>query len=389
MVANLATLLRKISIILIMTSIATSTFFISSMSTAQADFEEKKVIFFHEGKNPFLNSTYMSQAFEILEQNDYRVISSKEPLNSTSLIGIDILMIPNPEDGKSYTTLEKSYIKKFLEIEDHGLFLLSNPYTVNESLESSPDIFNDIISSTGFFPANTFSLGAKVDGVRLEQLTGGTNEFNDTSIHRIDLVNATEQMTFLPNTSVVTQSNNVKVLYQLVELPSSVVGYQSDGLYETYASTAQDKPCILGSTISTTTGSRLMLSGSNIMFSDLLGPDGTNTWINTANNSYLLVKALDWLANREEASKDRTVAPTDLLIFIFVAGVVLMAFGIVLFTKGTDPNKLLEAERAKGDVSKKDKKRKSEQHDTTEEPSELVKEEEKSKPVKKSSKKTK
>ena len=305
----------------------------------------RAIVLFHQGKKQFFNSTIMEGALDLLTNNNFSVKFSSEKLNSTSLTGIDILIIsgsPHPPTGQEleyrYSNEEISYINEWLLQPGHGLILLSNPYTSNTTLDMDNNNINLILNQLEAFPANRFSSGVSGEGLLLQKLEKGNYE--DKSILTIPLTNSSE-FSFPEGSKIVTKSNNAVVLYPMVSPGLDTFGVASDGSLDLQG----EDPVILGGTISDSTTSRLFLIGSALMFSDLPGPDSTNTtsisWLNTANNADVWIDSILWTLN-EKVVNNSSENSDFMLLFIasqLLFGAIFIFIGFILFirNKGAIP----------------------------------------------------
>lgn len=302
----------------------------------------KAIVMFHQGKNQFFNSTTMKGALDLLINQNFSIRFSSEPLNRTSLIGIDILIISGSPEAPSgqesnyrYSDLEISFINDWTLQPGHGLILISNPFTSNDTLDINNNNLNQIINRLDAYPANRFSAGVNGEGLLLQKLE--KDNYDDKSILTIPLSNTT-QFSFSKGSKIITKSNNVVVLYPMAKSGLDTFGVSSDGILDLQA----ENPAILGGTTSTLTTSRLFLMGSALMFSDLPGPDSTNTtsvsWLNTANNADVWIDSIQWTLNEKlEDLPQGDLNFMFLLVTIQVAiGAILIFAGFILFVRNKD-----------------------------------------------------
>ncbi|MHA1990500.1 MAG: hypothetical protein ACW98A_06000 [Candidatus Hodarchaeales archaeon] len=296
------------------------------------------IVMLHEGKNQFFNSTTMKGSVEILNENNYTVITSSETINRTSLTGIDILIIPgspNPSsssDVNQYSDTEIFYIKEWLEQPNHGLVLLSNPYTSNSSLNMNSNSLNRIISQSNLFLDSRFTKGSNNLGVSLQNLY--PDNYEDPSILTIEVTSNT-QFPFNEEKKIVSMSNSVNPVFPVAEAGMSVFGLSADNSITLQG----ENPVILGGSTDDHTSSRLFLIGSALMFSDLPGPDSTNTssisWLNTADNAEIWLEIIKWTLDAEVVvEKSDTFLPMITLISTqIILGIVLIFVGFLVSTR--------------------------------------------------------
>jgi hypothetical protein len=296
------------------------------------------IVMLREGKNQFFNSTTMKGSLEILNENNYTVIPSSETINRTSLTGIDILIIPgSPKPSSSsdinhYSDLEIFYIREWLEQPNHGLILLSNPYTSNSSLNVNNQNLNQIISLSNLYSDSRFNTGSDNFGVSLQELNPG--DYEDPSILTIEVLGNT-MFPLNEEKKIITMSNSVNPLYPIAEAGMSVFGISADNLI----SLQGENPVILGGSTDADTSSRLFLIGSALMFSDLPGPDSTNTssisWLNTADNAEIWLEIIKWTLDVEDVDeKSDTFLPMITLISTqVILGIALIFVGFIVSTR--------------------------------------------------------
>ena len=307
------------------------------------------IVLFHQSKGQYFNSSLMSSALSSLESAGYTVLVSSIPINSTSLIGVDAMIVTNPERGNVYSQDEGVFIKKWLEESSHGLFLLNNPLSTNTSLQSSPETLNNLIIQVGLFQGNQFELGAKNDGTLLRELD--LENDSDSSLLVVDL-DRTTTFTFPENAQAVSRSNHVETSIPIVQIGTRYFAQTSDGSIRLQGKS----PVILGGGIHESTSSRLLLSGSTLMFSDLVfGPSPNSSWFGRENNSLLWVKAINWVSGLEDESNERYTADYTGLYLSLGTGLLLMGGGFTVFMMTNPSTQTVSPPKASAKTARKEK----------------------------------
>ena len=77
------------------------------------------VVLFYQANGQLLNSSVMQGAINLLRANGFRVSILNQTLNSTSLIGVNVLIIPNPGANFDFTLSDLAYIGSFMSQPNH------------------------------------------------------------------------------------------------------------------------------------------------------------------------------------------------------------------------------------------------------------------------------
>ena len=292
------------------------------------------VVLFYQANGQLLNSSNMHGAINLLRANGFHVLISNNTLNATSLTGVNVLIIPNPGAGFSFTQSDLTYINIFMSSPNHGLFLLSNPMSTNTTFAGTPLIMNAlIIDLPAVFQNSQFQSANDGNGYVLQHFDPINSTY--TNILNVPLQNSSF-LTFPAHTSIVTESNAITANKTFAQAGTNTYGVDSTGSYSLQASSN----IILGGDEDTNTSNRLALSGSTLMFSDFPGPNNdNNSWFNSANNSYVWLSMVQWLANTGNSPNTGVASNTGLLSIVdAVIGIIIVVIGILFFFTGSDPN---------------------------------------------------
>jgi hypothetical protein len=307
----------------------------------------EKIVLFHQGKNQFFNSSNMAGALEALETNNYTVTLSSEPINRTSLTGIDVLIIagsptapPGMIDNYRYDDQEVGYIEEWLLQPKHGLVLLSNPYSSNSSLNVDNSYLNRLITLTDLFPESRFTTGSDNQGLSLQTLF--PDKYDDPTTISVN-VTKTNIFDLENNMTLVTKSNSLETLHPMAEAGLNVFGISAQGTFDLQA----QHPTVMGGSTSESTTSRLFLMGSAISFSDLKGPELSNiSWLETADNKDIWVESIKWTSQTIEVIPETNTDEIMLLLVLstIIIGIVFILSGFIFFMR----NQTLVLERSTG-----------------------------------------
>ncbi|MHA2095822.1 MAG: hypothetical protein ACW98F_14470, partial [Candidatus Hodarchaeales archaeon] len=110
--------------------------------------EDPTIILFDEGHGQFFNRTLYNQAITDIEDLGMKVVFNTQEFNASTLEGIDILIITDPQE--SITFRERNYIRDYL-LEEKSMLLLANPLVeTNATLDGHGDYLNYILNEQEF-----------------------------------------------------------------------------------------------------------------------------------------------------------------------------------------------------------------------------------------------
>ena len=110
--------------------------------------EDPTIILFDEGHGQFFNRTLYSKAITDLEALGMQVVFNTQEFKASSLEGIDILIITDPQE--SITFRERNHIRDYL-LGEKSMLLLANPLVeTNDTLDGHGDYLNYILNEQEF-----------------------------------------------------------------------------------------------------------------------------------------------------------------------------------------------------------------------------------------------
>ena len=349
--------MKNRSIVLLLISLLTLAGIQPIYSATEQPTTEKQileyVVLFDESHGQYFNRTLMSAALDSLTNmtvNDPEVEikidilfqEDGESFNSTNLQGIDLLIITNPgiNDDDVITSSERSAILDFVEL-GGSLFLLCNPLTHNENITGHTSSFNNLLSArdnqmtSARFSSSPDQAHSQVIIDDFNSTYGNDsfitlNEYNNTNTifeRRIDyfwqeigIDNVTIYSTPITLGNERPDDNDDKV--ELGKTP-----FTSYSVDEDYTIFRDPGNGFLAWLLSKDLGnSRLVMSGSTIMFSDSI-ISGNSTWIEENQNFDLWNNLILWLL---EYTPHPVRNPPAIWVFENYA-LIVAAFSIVIF----------------------------------------------------------
>ena len=262
------------------------------------------VIMFDESHGQYFNSSIMRHAIDaiynltsLIPEISINVIINKDSrFNSTNLQGVDLLIITNPGIDYEFSSEELNAILDYVEL-GGSLFLLANPLTKDENITGHANIINSILSARN----NKLTTARIRPGLNISHSTVIVDDFNhvydnDTYVHYtgINFNHTIFQQDYeiqnitLYSTSIELGGENEQ--YAIGR--TSVTAYSINEQYEIFRDPVNHfLTWLLAKTIG---NSRLVVSGSTVMFSDLPITDN-KAWINEAQNLELWKNIVLWL----------------------------------------------------------------------------------------------
>ncbi len=318
---------------------------------------EKKVldyvILYDESHGQYFNRTLMTTALDSLSNitvQDPEVEISIDILfqengtkfNSTNLQGIDLLIITNPGIDNDFTNAEINAILDFVEL-GGSLFLLNNPLTRSENITGHTATMNNLLSSrsnrmtSARFTSCTDQIHSQVIIDDFNSTYGNDsyitiNEYNTTKNILTSQISYFWQEVAIDNVTIystpITLGNEKSDdNTDNVELGKTLfTSYSVDEDYSIFRNTATG---FLTWLLSKDLGnSRLIMSGSTIMFSDYI-ISGNSTWIEENQNLDLWKNLILWLL---EYTPHPVREPPAIWVFenyaLVVAALSIVIFGI-------------------------------------------------------------
>ncbi len=270
--------------------------------------DEKTIILFDQVHLQFYTSERMQSAIISLNNTeDFIVYFNDQRFTETSLLGVDILVIENPE--RSFTLQERLVLVEYL---DNGgnIFLLADPRGTISNLNNIIDAvqytdgrFSQHVIFDEEFNQNNISTQISVSREELRESSPLTNGVKEIITHSISIEDDD------PNKVIATGSN-----YSLAGLEG------------------KSQPAWL---VASTVGrSRIVLCGSTSMFSDVKPSKSEVTWYQTKDNARLWQNIFSWLAQKEIPPSFLGTAlppPLTLIISALIAGIVFIGGGFSLY----------------------------------------------------------
>lgn len=270
--------------------------------------DEKTIILFDQVHLQFYTSERMQSAITSLNNTeDFIVYFNDQRFTETSLLGVDILVIENPE--RSFTSQERLVLLDYL---DNGgnIFLMSDPRSTISNL-------NDIINAIQY-PDGRFSQNVIFD-----------EEFNQNNISTQISVSRED----LRESSPLTNGVNEIITHTIAiedDDPNKVIATGSN--YSFAGLEGKSQPAWL---VASTVGrSRIVLCGSTRMFSDVKPSKSEVTWYQTKDNARLWQNIFSWLAQKEISPSflgTTLPPPLTLIIWALIAGIVFIGGGFSLY----------------------------------------------------------
>lgn len=329
-------------------------------ATEESPIEKKildYVILYDEFHGQFFNRTLMKTALESLSnitiqdpEVEIRIkvlFQNETSFNSTNLQGVDLLIISNPgiEEGNELSSAEREAILDYVEL-GGSLFLLCNPLTLNENITGHTATLNNLLSersnrlTSARFSSSPDQTHSQVIIDDFNSTYGNDsfitlNEYNITKNiltqqidyfwQEVEIDNVTIYSTPITLGNERPDDDNDNV--ELAKTPFT--SYSVDYDYKIFRDPGNG---FLTWLLSKDLGnSRLVLSGSTIMFSDYEIIDNS-TWIEQNQNLDLWNNLILWLL---EYTPHPVRNPPAIWVFenyaLVVAAFSLVIFGISVF----------------------------------------------------------
>ena len=116
-------------------------------TTEDTNPKEDLVILYDEAHGQWFNTSRMHTVLTMVNTTSGGTLYvNKSPFNATNLVGIDVVIITNPGNESTFTVDEAFYLRQYLK-RGGRLFLLSNPYSVNETLSGRSSVLNELLTN--------------------------------------------------------------------------------------------------------------------------------------------------------------------------------------------------------------------------------------------------
>ena len=327
------------------------------LSTGDERLNEELVILFDEAHGQWFNTSRMQTVVNMVNgSSSTSMFVNKSPFNATNLMGVDIVIITNPGNDTIFTSDEGFYLNQYVN-RGGGLFLLSNPYNTNETLSGRSELLNTLFGSMNVqdFSDLKFWSDSNRDA---DTILDDHNSINDSrgyiSLSTDKITNSTNISSFPTNISkVLLNSQSISAPIRISE--AYISSYAEDAAHEVHL--ADEIPLWLGGL--NNSDSRIVISGSTIMFSDLIIPGTNVAWTSHPNfdNLNLFNNTINWIADvmYEEIVIDEPIS-SPLPIFV-IGGVLLLGVGVIFLLKPTPEKEERPITEAIQDIRTKGKTR--------------------------------
>ena len=312
--------------------------FISGVSVVTSAEETPIIVFFDEAHGQFFNQSLYSQALADLDELGMQIVFNNEILDGNSFEGVDVFISTNPGDKFGFN--ERIHIRDFL-LEGKGMLLLANPIIEeNDSLNGRGEYLNDILRDEELGALARF--WTETDPLITDPLNDIVkNDVDNAGIPeylRLEL-NDSENAIFTDYqnvSSIITTSCSIRSAFLNLIVAST----------EAYSETPMKEPHLYSTNIAVFAsagrtndfGTRIVVGGSSIMFSDIYDPILNSTWYEGVDNAKLWSNIISWLAEASQEVIPQTTLSELFLPFMvgsFTIAIVLILGGIFLFTIGS------------------------------------------------------
>ncbi|MHA2272675.1 MAG: hypothetical protein ACXACI_12485 [Candidatus Hodarchaeales archaeon] len=318
------------------------------------------VILYDLGHGQFFNQTLYFKALDSLKSElsadwDVEIRYSYGNFNSSILSGVDVLVMTNPGETTSLNDQDVNernsqlYALAHWFLQGKGIFLLSNPYDQsNASLSGNPEslvrvLRNDYLQIGGVdIRANYLAR----DSVDVINGIPGMNEFLNINTSLSPILSDPHNVSTIVTKSATVRASEegTAVGKELIKSNFTSLAVAEDGKVEE----VDREPCIFATIEYEPTEDdyeiakddiadpgRIALSGSTIMFSDLLADPGgdSSSWLDLGNNKHLWINTISWLAGERQSETPAAVEDEDFPFFSIVGILGLSTIG--LFVLGT------------------------------------------------------
>ncbi len=330
---------RLLAIIIIsIITLTNNTLLYNVVSNSTTDY----VIMFDESHGQYFNRTLMTTAIDsINELSSYTdddisveiLYQTESDFNSTNLQGVDLLIFTNPgfEEEDNLSPAEIEALLDYVEL-GGSLFLLCNPLTHDDNITGHPTSINDLLAGReDRLTSARVRATANVSNadVILDDFQGiyGNDSFVSLDLTDINANYTIYKQEELVNSTTIYSSplilGNEEPIVSVGRTP--ITSYTVNDEYNMFRDLVHGFLTWLIAKVYS--DSRMILSGSTIMFSDLEIADGTK-WVEQSDNLVLWKNIVLWLL-RYTPHLER--APPRIWLFRNYA-LIVVVFSIVVFS---------------------------------------------------------
>ncbi len=329
---------------------------------------ENPIVIFDVAHQTFFNNTHMQSALDLLETKyDAEIIINEDNFTLTSLRGADLLILPAPYylAENPYSPLEKLALTEYIQDSGSVLFM-ANPFLFEDSMRN--------------FTSKTNYLNSMMDGTygELSFQPRNTLMLNDFSYRYDD-----QRFIYLDNSSFDTDHSIItgnpeidEAIDELLTITTSISATGSSERVVTVPETSyymeytdENTSSIPVGAVSNHTilnanekyGGRAISICSGIMFSDLEIPGANMTWYEAYDNAQLWENIISWVFFQLPVDSPTNPVPDFWIFTLSILGgfLVLIVFGLILFTAGKE-TKRVEVSEALQKMREKDTRQKRE-----------------------------
>ncbi|UJG42670.1 MAG: hypothetical protein K9W46_09780 [Candidatus Heimdallarchaeum endolithica] len=303
--------------------------------------EKEYVILFDESHGQYFNSTLMKSALSAINDslNVRFIFFNESKFNSTNLQGVDLVIIGNPGIYKNYnlSSEEVEVIQDYVEA-GGSLFLLANPLSSDTNITGHVSSFNDILSARlSKLSSARFRTG--LDKSSTVIMDDYHNKYNNESFLSIVNYNTSDNE-FLEKNKIFEQTSKVENLTVYSTAISfdrpekeNAIGRTEITSYalEKDGSIVQDmiNGFLVWLFAKEIGNARIVLSGSTIMFSDLLINENQK-FINEDQNKELWLNLINWLLHITPYEEKNPIAMPFYSLVLLALGFAAVVFIIAL-----------------------------------------------------------
>ncbi len=269
---------------------------------------ERKVILFDQVHLQFYTSERMQSAINSLNKTeDYIVFTNNQRFTETTFLGVDILVIGNPD--RSFTLQERLAISGYLE-NGGNLFLLGDPRGKTSNM-------NAIIDTAQYTDAR-FSRHVIFDEEHnLNEISTQISVSREDLRESSPIANGVQEIV---TNSIWVEDND----------PTKVIATGSN--FSLAGLEGRSQPAWLVASI--VGRSRIVLCGSTRMFSDVKPAKSEVTWYQSQDNARLWQNIFSWLAQQETPPSflgNTIPQPLSIIVSSFIMGIVFIGGGLGIY----------------------------------------------------------
>ncbi|MCY3412972.1 MAG: hypothetical protein INQ03_15140 [Candidatus Heimdallarchaeota archaeon] len=304
-----------------------------SMIAAQEGQDDTYIILYDESHDQFFTTDLMNTSLDSLSTAFGKTIilqKNTETFTPTSLQGADLLIITNPgQDAESADEDEKLALETYVT-SGGSILYMTNPFSFNANVSGNAKPLNDLL-------IDNFDGRIKTDGLDSENTSIIIDDFNYKINDSNVLVNAKNLAAEFMREEIVDITEGDILLHSaLISSSDTRAEYYANTSQYAYAVT-QDYKRMIDSLRETplwmygdefSSGGRVMLVGSTVMFSDY-SYDGTETWVDQENNLGVFQNFVAWLLNITPVEEENELINQTFSFFAWYNFLIALGIGLV------------------------------------------------------------